>query len=108
LDRERLLLVAWRDASDIGLDPDLEKMGHLLWRMVVLTVHDSTASAHALHVAWGDGATIAHAVLVRQFALQDVADDFHVTMTMRAKSGARLNPVFIDRNSQRRKSYERI
>jgi hypothetical protein len=42
------------------------------------------------------GLAIAHAVFVRQFAFQYIADDLHVSMGMRAKSGSRGNAIFID------------
>ena len=71
-------------------------MGCVIRCVVELAVLHATASAHTLHIARGNAFDIAHAVFVRQVASQDVADDFHVAMAMRAEAGARGNAVFID------------
>jgi hypothetical protein len=91
-----LLLVAGRDAAHVGLDPDLQEVRALALGMVELAVHHAAAGAHALHVAGRDRHHVAHAVLVRQLALQHVADDFHVAVAVRAKAGAGRNAVFVD------------
>ena len=64
--------------------------------MVELAVHHAAARAHALHITGRDAFDIAHAVFVRQFALQNVADDFHVAVAVGAKAGARGDVVFVD------------
>jgi hypothetical protein len=93
---ERLLLVAGRDAGDVGLDPDLQEVRHLLGRVVELAVLHAGAGAHALHVAGRDALDVAHAVLVREVALQHVADDFHVAVAVRAEAGAGRDAVLVD------------
>ena len=80
--------------------------------MVELTVGHTPAGAHALNIPRPDDAThrrsgrsvqphrtrlaVAHAVLVRQFSGQHIADDFHVAVAMRSEARARRNSVFID------------
>jgi len=64
--------------------------------MVELTVHHAFASAHALHIAGGNAFDVAHAVLVRQFAREHIADDFHVAVAVRAKARSGGDAVFVD------------
>ena len=71
-------------------------MGLLLRRMVELAVAYTRACTHALYVPGRNGFHIAHAVLVGQFAAQHITDDFHVLVTVGAKSGTRGDTVFVD------------
>jgi len=71
-------------------------MRGLLGRMIELAVHHATAGAHALHITRGDAFDVAHAVLVRQFTAQHIADDFHIAVTMGAKPAAGSDAVFVD------------
>jgi len=64
--------------------------------VVELAVAHPGASAHALHFAGADGLDVAHAVAVRQPALQHVGDDLHVAVAVGAKAGAGRDPVFVD------------
>ena len=64
--------------------------------MVEFAMLHARACAHALHVARGNAFDVAHAVFVRQVAAEHVADDFHVSVRMRAKACARGDPVFVD------------
>jgi hypothetical protein len=64
--------------------------------VVELAVAHAGAGAHALHLAGQDGRAIAHAVLVRQRAVEHVADDLHVAVAMGAEAGARGDAVFVD------------
>jgi hypothetical protein len=82
------LLVAGRNADDVGLNPNLEKMRPTLHRMIELTVHHASACTHALHIAGGDAAGVAHAVFVRQCTRHHVADDLHIAVAVRAKACA--------------------
>src|SRR5688572_6118894 len=52
--------------------------------------------AYVLKVASFDGPTVAHAVLVLQLAVDDVAEDFRVAMRMLAKTFARFYHVIVD------------
>ena len=58
----------------------LVAFGHLL-------VNDSAACRHPLHVARGDGATVAHAVAVLDCAGKNVGDGLDATMRMPGKAG---------------------
>jgi hypothetical protein len=84
------------DAARVRLDPDLQEMHELAIRGVVFAVANAGARAHALHVARPDHGAVAHRILVRQRALEDVADDFHVAVAVGAEALARLDAVFVD------------
>ena len=71
-------------------------MRGVFWGVIELAVLHATPGAHALHVARRNALDVTHRVLVRQFTTQHVADDFHVAMTMGAKTGAWCNAVFVD------------
>ena len=93
---EVLLLVLRGDARHVRLDPDLQEMGDPVLGVVELAVAHAAARAHALHVAGPDharrcvlGGTRAHAVLVRELAVEDVADDLHVAVAVRAEAAPR-------------------
>ena len=92
----RHLLVARLDAQHIGLDPDLEKMRDVFMGVVELAVLHATTRTHALHITRGNPFDMAHAVAVREFARQHVADDFHVAMAVRAKPRAGCDAVLVD------------
>ena len=49
-------------------------------------MHHSGASRHALYVVLPDGRLGSGAVAMAQFTLDDVGDDFHVVVRVRAKS----------------------
>ncbi|MCY1542112.1 hypothetical protein D9M68_778390 [compost metagenome] len=71
-------------------------MRGLVGLVVELAVHHATAGAHALHVARRNGFDVAHAVLVREFAREHVADDLHVPVAVGAEAGAGRHAVFVD------------
>jgi len=71
-------------------------MGFTIRLVVELGVAHTRTSAHALHIPGGNAFDIAHVVLVGQIARQHVADDFHVLVSMGAKTGARRDPVLVD------------
>ena len=54
------------------------------------------AGRHALHLAAPDDAAVAQAVLVLQRAGQDVGDDFHVAMAVRAEARAGRDAILVD------------
>src|SRR6185437_10576583 len=76
------------------LDPDLEDpcLGRL---QIVFGVADAAASAHHLHVARFGSALVAETVLMRDRALADIGDDFHVGVGVRRKAGVRRDLVFV-------------
>src|SRR5262249_10481559 len=65
-------------------------------RGIELAVHDAGARGHALDVAGADGGTVAHAVLVGDGAVEDVGDDLHVAVGMRAEALAGGDAVVVD------------
>ena len=64
--------------------------------MVEFAVLDARAGGHVLNLAGPDDAAIAHRVLVFERAAQNVSDDFHVAVRMRAKAAAARDDVVID------------
>src|SRR2546429_616760 len=54
------------------------------------------AGGHVLHFARADHAPVAHRVLVLQRAAEDVSDDLHVAMGMRAETLARHDQIIVD------------
>ena len=71
-------------------------MRHQACGMIELAVSHARARAHTLHVTRRNAAHVAHAVLVRQIAFQDVTDDFHVLVAMRAKTSAGRHAILVD------------
>ena len=71
-------------------------MGTLVLRVIEFGMPHAAAGAHALHVARTDHAAGAHAVLVREFTFEHVADDFHVLVAVRPETRTGRDPVFID------------
>src|SRR6267143_824932 len=90
-----LLLVARRDAGNAGLDPNLEKVRHVL-SVIELAVQHALPRAHALHVPRHDDRAVSYAVFVGELALQHVADDLHVAVAVRSETRPRLNSVLVD------------
>ena len=93
---EGFLLIARCNALDVRLDPDLQKMRFLALGVVELAMLHPRACAHTLHIARRYALDVAHAVFVRQIALQHIADDFHVFVAVGTEAGAGRNPVFVD------------
>src|SRR5665213_2851520 len=90
------LLVAGFNADLVRHDPDLQEMSRDLFRIVEFGVLHTRTCTHSLDVARSDDRAVAHAVLVREFSLHDITDNFHVAMAMRPKTGPGRDPVFID------------
>jgi hypothetical protein len=93
---EVLLLVARRQASGSGHEPDLKEVHGLAARGVLLAVHHAAASAHSLHVAGADHRAVAHVVFVLQGALEHVGDDLHVAVPVGGEAAAGANGVVVD------------
>ena len=74
----------------------MQKVRRLPLCVVVFTVHHTGASRHALHLAGVDGLHIAHAVFVRETALQHIADNFHIPVRVGAKARAFGNAVLVN------------
>jgi hypothetical protein len=70
----------------LGEYPDLQEMQLFVLRVVELAVQDARSGGHALYVTrWYDG-TVSHAVLVLDRTVDDVRDDLHVLVRMRAEA----------------------
>src|SRR5262249_51269551 len=88
--------VGRREPALVGHDPDLQEVHGLGLRMVVLAVHHPGARAHELDLAGTDDAAAARAVLVLERALEDVGEDLHVAMAVRAETGSSLDAIVVD------------
>src|SRR5262249_31838879 len=84
------------DTAHVRLDPDLQEMDRALARGIELAVHHAAARAHTLHVAGTHHRAAADRVLVLQFAIENVTDDLHIAMAVRAEAGAGRDPVLVD------------
>ena len=71
-------------------------MRDLVGRVIELAMSHASACGHALHLAGRQCFDVTHVVLMSQLPLQDIADDFHVAVTVGSKAGTGLNAVFID------------
>src|SRR5262245_21242951 len=96
LGAEALLLIRRLDAADVGLDPDLQEVGHAGLFVVELAVAHAASRAHPLHVAGHDGRAVAHRIPVPERALEDIAQDFHVAVAVGAEARAGLHAVLVD------------
>src|ERR1700690_1267299 len=99
-----VFLVARRDSLRPRLDPDLQEVHQFTARRIELAVPYPGAGAHALHVPGPDRRTVAERILVRQRALEHVADDLHGTMALRAEALAGLHAVLVD-HAQRAEAH---
>ncbi len=91
-----LLLVARFDIALGRLDPYLQKVYGLARAWIEFAMPHAGTGAHSLHIAGFDGRSVAHRILVRQFTVQHIADDFHVAMTVRAEARSGLHAVLVD------------
>jgi hypothetical protein len=76
-----------RPAALTGQQPDLKKL-ELVGAAIVLRMADSGSCAHHLDVARPCPADVARAIFVRDDALANIGDDFHIRMTVPAEAGA--------------------
>src|SRR4051812_49424373 len=67
---KKLLVITRLGPLRAWLDPDLKKMRGFGLRSVVLAVRDAASGRQALHLAGLDGRPVAHAVFVRERALE--------------------------------------
>lgn len=94
--RKFLLFIAGINPFALRAYPDLEQVSRSVRGMIEFAVRDSAAGAHTLDFTGHNHGAVSHAVLMRQRALQDVGDDFHVLMVMGRESLPGRYPVFID------------
>ena len=88
--------VVWRKPVLFRRDPDLQKVNGFGAGWIELRMGHTRAGAHQLDLARHESATIAHAVLVFERAIDDIAEDLHVPMRMIWKTTAWRDTVFID------------
>ena len=65
-------------------------------RSVELTVHYTAAGRHLLDLVRPQHLDVSHAVLVGQFAFQNVAQDLHVAVSVGSKAASFGYAVFVD------------
>jgi hypothetical protein len=92
--RKRLRTPARLAAGLGGLDPDLEDPRRAGLEIVFGVAH-AGAGTHYLNIASLGAALVAQTVLMRDGALADVSDDFHIGVRMRREAGVRRDLVVI-------------
>jgi hypothetical protein len=92
------------EATLTRAEPDLQEASRLRAGGVELTVGDAAPGAHKLDLPWAEDAPIAHAVFMLQRSVEDVAEDFHVTVGMCREAYTRGDDVLID-HSQRAEAH---
>lgn len=93
---EGFLGVARFDAFGIGRDPDLEEVRGFGLRGVGFTMAHAAAGGHVLDFAGANDAAVAHGVFVLERAAEDVGNDLHVLVRVRAKAHAGHDEVVIN------------
>jgi hypothetical protein len=79
--------VAWKK-------PDLEELERVVVA-IVFGMTDSSAGAHDLDIAGNGPTNVAGAIFVRDRALLDIGDDFHVRVSVAAEAGTGRDLVVI-------------
>ena len=74
--------------------PDLEELEGV-FVAIVLGMSDARSGTYDLDIAGYDPTDVAYAIFVRDGALADVSDDFHVDMGVTAKAGAGRDLVVV-------------
>ena len=103
--RQRLLLIARRNALAVGQQPDLQQMHRIGLAGIELAVADAGAGAHALGFAGADHGAAADAVLVLQCAIQDVGHDLHIVVRVRREPATAGNAILVD-HAQRPETHD--
>lgn len=80
----------------VGFHPDLNKMHPERFVHVVLRVLNTGAGRRELHFAAMDDLRVAHGVLVLQFAVDDVREDFVLAVRVSVEAGGRLHAIFVE------------
>ena len=83
-------------ALRIGLNPDLQQMHGFFARRIKFAMAYAAAGRHVLHVAGLDDTTVAHGILMLKLTAQDVSDDLHIAMRMRAETHAWHHEIVVD------------
>src|SRR5262249_5959130 len=96
LRRKRFLAIARRQMKRIRLDPNLQQMHTVRWRIVHLTVTNPTPRGHGLQFSRSQIAIAARAVSMVQPPVEHPSENLHVVMAMLTKTTSRLDNVIID------------
>ncbi len=100
--RELAVVPPWRSTALPRKQPNLKQLEGSLAK-IALGMTDPRPRANNLHVARYRAADVAGAVLVRDDALPDIGDDFHVGVWMTAEAGTRCDLVVVlDHQSAKR------
>ena len=84
-----------RDVTLVRDDPDLIKP-RIFVLIVIFGMAHTGSGAHHLNVARAGAAGIAEAILVRDRALPDIGNDFHIVVRMFAEAASGGNTVIIE------------
>ena len=98
------LRVAGCEAALGRLNPDLQKVQLFRLRWIKFAVTDSTARRHQLKFPRRQSRHITCAIFVGDFAVEYVADNFHIAMAVGIKTGICCNMIVIN-HPQCRKSH---
>src|SRR5579862_1481626 len=93
---ELYLLVSGAGAFAVGLDPYLEEVHRLCIGTVELAMDHAIACRHLLDLVRAEHLNMSHAVLVSQFALENVTENLHVTMGMGTEAASGGDAIVID------------
>src|SRR5207237_4329430 len=83
---------------------DLEEMHGLRLRVIVFAVLNAAPRPHELDFTGPNHAAAARAVFVLEGSLENVRQDFHVPMAVRAEALSGLDPVVVQ-HAQRAKAH---
>jgi hypothetical protein len=100
------LRIAGLQAALVRQDPDLEQVGLLGRGRIELRVRHAGTGAHHLDLAGRDDRRVAHAVLVRELAFQQIGEDLHVAVRVHREAHAGRHDVVID-HAQRAEAHVR-
>src|SRR3546814_18514219 len=81
------LAPSWRPASGAGDNPDLEQCSGFVLQIIFAMTHAGPGT-HDLDIARLGSPCVAQAVLMRNGALTDISDDFHVLVGMPRETAA--------------------
>src|SRR4051812_33892228 len=105
---EAVLPVRWRQAALPGDDPNLQEMRRFGRGRVVFAVHDARARTQVLNLAGADDRAVSQAVAVFERTLEDVRQDFHVVVRMRAEPRAGQHAVVVDHAERAMPNVRRV
>jgi hypothetical protein len=102
------LLVSRAEPAGFRQNPNLQEVQRLRGRGIEFAVLNSRARRHSLQIAGRDYSFRSEAVVMLDLTFENVSDDFHVTMRMRAEAPSSGNPVIVDHTQDREPIFLRI